>query len=140
MLRVMLLIVVVLVLAAVPAIAGFEGWPTSAGTDDVQDQNALFEQAIQEAAAAGVDVTYAAHVIGTLQRFIEGSTSAGKSTAVCLGMLVDVVKATSSQNWPPERASQLLIELQKDLETLGGRCSSFRGSAISLVQDEIFRG
>lgn len=135
-----ILLLIVLVLVAVPAIADREGWPRSVNSDEVQDQNAVFHQAIDEAAAAGVDILYAARVIGSLQRFIEGSNSTGKSSALCLGMMVDVVKGASSQNWPPERASQLLIELQKDLETLGGRCSSFRGSALSFILDKGSRG
>ena len=123
-------LLIVLALAATPVMADIQGWPSSASTNEIQDQNALLAQAIREAAAAGVDTAYAARVIGKLRRYIADSTSAGNST-ICLGMVVDVVKVTSSQNWTVERASQLLIELQRDLEVLGGRCSSYRGSATS---------
>lgn len=123
-------LLIVLALAATPAGAEIQGWRAAPSTSEVQDQNALLKQAVRDAAAAGVDTAYAARVIGKLRRYIEDSTSAGNST-VCLGMVVDVVKVTSSQNWTVERASQLLIELQRNLEVLGGRCSSYRGSATS---------
>ena len=131
--RDMLLLPIVLTLLAVPAIADVEQWPAPALTDEVRDQDGLFEQAFHDATSAGVDTVYAAKVIGRLRRYVRGSTPADKSSALCVDMIVDVVKTTSIEHWTVERASELLIELQKNLEVLGGRCSSYRGSAISFV-------
>jgi hypothetical protein len=124
-------LLIALTLTAVPAVAARQDWPAATLKDEVQDQNALLEQAVREATAAGVYTGYAARVIGRLRRYIEDSTAGGRSTAICLGMVVDVVKSTADQNWTVERASQFLIVLQKNLEALSGRCSSYLGDHVS---------
>jgi hypothetical protein len=50
-------------------------------------------------------------------------------------MVVDVVKSTADQNWTVERASQFLIVLQKNLEALSGRCSSYLGDHVSSLDN-----
>jgi len=128
-------LLIALTFTAIPAVAGRQDWPAPTLKDEVQDQNALLEQAVRDATAAGVDTGYAARVIERLRRYIEDSTATGRSTSICLGMVVDIVKSTADQNWSVERASQFLIKLQKNLEVLSGRCSSYLGDHVSSLDN-----
>ena len=115
-LGVLLALVASVVAGAADATAARPGWSKLFTVDKPHAEDALLAAAFKQVAREGVNETIAAEVIGSLNRYIEGQLAERKQTTLCLGLIVDGLKAASAAQWSAEDAARFVVELQRQLD------------------------